>query len=102
MKLTVGMTLASAVDGATVIVVRATEGDVELTSGGLPMVDPKAGEAPGGEPNPDLLGGTLIGKRYVDAGDSIELLATKSGQGSLAIDGEPLKLRDAKPLPASD
>jgi hypothetical protein len=30
------------------------------------------------------------------------LLATKPGKGSIAVNGETLRLRDAKPLPASD
>ena len=47
-------------------------------------------------------GGTLIGKRYVDDGDTIELLCTKAGDGLPAIDGQPLSIKDAKPLPASD
>jgi len=102
MKLTVGKTLASAVDGATVVVVRASEAEVEVTSGGLSLYDPKSEEKSAGEPDPNLLGGTLIGKRYVNSDDTIELLATKPGKGSLAIDGEVLNLRDAKPLPASD
>ncbi|APH02411.1 hypothetical protein ACFY2Y_13160 [Janibacter hoylei] len=102
MKLTVGTTLASAVDGATVIVVRAGDDDVELTSGGLAMYDPKSDEAPQGEPDGSQLGGVQIGKRYVTEADDVELLATKPGKGTLAIDGVALRLRDAKPLPASD
>jgi hypothetical protein len=29
-------------------------------------------------------------------------LATKAGAGSLSVAGEPLPLKDAKPLPSSD
>ena len=32
----------------------------------------------------------------------IEVLATKGGAGSLSLDGQPLALKDAKPLPSSD
>ncbi|MBK8728852.1 MAG: hypothetical protein IPM00_05340 [Tetrasphaera sp.] len=102
MKLTVGKTLASAVDGATVVVVRAGADEVDITSGGLPMYDPKADPKPDGDPDESLLGGTQIGKRYVNEADDIELLATKPGKGSIAVNGETLRLRDAKPLPASD
>lgn len=102
MKLRVGKTFASAVDGATVIVVRASDTDVELTSGGLPMYDPKSDKAPQGEPDASQLEGVQIGKRYVTEADDVELLATKPGKGTLAIDGVALRLRDAKPLPASD
>lgn len=45
---------------------------------------------------------TLIGKRYVDAGETVELLCTASGAGELACDGVPMVLKAAKPLPASD
>ena len=45
---------------------------------------------------------TLLGKRYSDESIGIELLCTKSGLGSLAVDGVPLGQKDAKPLPASD
>jgi hypothetical protein len=102
-KLRVGQTLASTVDAVTVIVVRAPDGDVTITNGGAEMVDPKgdrAGEK--GTADPAQQGGTQLGKRYVDAADTIELLATKGGPGSLAIDGAPLEIKSAKPLPASD
>ena len=58
--------------------------------------------APQGEPDGSQLGGVQIGKRYVTEADDVELLATKPGKGTLAIDGVALRLRDAKPLPASD
>jgi len=58
---------------------------------------------PGGPPSP---GGTdaatLIGKRYTDATGSVELLCTSSGVGVLSCDGEPMMIKAAKPLPASD
>ena len=31
--------------------------------------------------------GSLIGKRYVDAAEALELLCTKGGEGSLSVDG---------------
>jgi hypothetical protein len=45
---------------------------------------------------------TLIGKRYVDAADTLEVLCTCSGAGELACDGVVMTLKAAKPLPASD
>ena len=54
------------------------------------------------EPNPALLGGTQIGKRYVDEADTIQVLCTKAGSGTLALDGKALQIQAAKPLPASD
>jgi hypothetical protein len=51
---------------------------------------------------PAFAQGTQIGKRYVDAAGTLELLCVKHGQGSLSIGGVALQLKDAKPLPASD
>ena len=45
---------------------------------------------------------TLIGKRYVDATETVELLCTSSGTGALSCDGTEMVLKAAKPLPASD
>jgi hypothetical protein len=47
-------------------------------------------------------GPTLIGKRYVDADEAIEVLCIKPGTGRLARDGVPLEPKSAKPLPSSD
>jgi hypothetical protein len=52
--------------------------------------------------NPDFSSGTLMGKRYVDAAGTFELLCVKPGKGNLSVDGVALTIRDAKPLPASD
>ena len=43
-----------------------------------------------------------MGKRFADPDTGIEVLATKGGAGSLSLDGQPLALKDAKPLPSSD
>ena len=42
------------------------------------------------------------GKRYTDAGDTVEVLCTKPGAGALSLDGEALEVKSAKALPASD
>jgi hypothetical protein len=103
MKLRVGQTLSSPVDTTTVIVVRAPEGDVELTCAGVPLHDPRGGAAaPEGEADPNQMGGSQMGKRYADDALGLELLCTKAGQGTLAANGTPIELKDAKPLPASD
>ncbi len=47
-------------------------------------------------------GETLIGKRYVNEDESLELLCTKGGAGTLALDGTPLEIKQAKQLPSSD
>ncbi|WP_207400324.1 hypothetical protein, partial [Actinomadura fibrosa] len=55
-----------------------------------------AGAGPGTGP------GTVVGKRYVDAAGTLELLCTAAGTGELTCDGVPMTLKTAKPLPASD
>lgn len=101
MKLRVGQALASAVDTTNVIVTRVPDGDVDLTCGGAPMI-PKGGAAPEATADPALMGGSLIGKRYVDADETLEVLCTKPGEGTLALDGTPLVTAEAKALPSSD
>lgn len=100
-KLQTGQTLASAVDATTVIVTRAPDAEVELTCGGVPMA-PAGQTAAGAQPDPAQIGETKIGKRYVDEAGVIEVLCTKAGQYALALDGELLAVRAARPLPASD
>ena len=93
-----GTRLKSAACDTEVMVIRCGEGTI--TCGGAPM-----GEARPAEPAPlsaDFSGGTLMGKRYVDAAATFELLCVKPGKGSLAVDGTVLVTKDAKPLPASD
>ncbi|SHN39979.1 hypothetical protein [Cryptosporangium aurantiacum] len=103
MKLRAGQTLSSPVDTTTVIVVRTPAAEVELTCAGVLLYDAKSGvPAPTGDPDPSQLGGSLLGKRYADDGLGLELLCTKGGKGTLAVNGIPIPLRDAKPLPASD
>ena len=67
---------------------------------GAPMAEAKPAEA--GTLSPDHSNGTLMGKRYVDADNTYELLCVKPGKGSLSVDGVALVTKDAKPLPASD
>ena len=42
-----------------------------------------------------------MGKRYVDETGG-EVLVTKAGAGTLTVGLTPMKLKEAKPLPASD
>ena len=100
-KFRAGQQLVSAVDSTAVIVIRAPEAEGTLTCGGVAMADPGQ-PVPAAEPDPALMGGTQIGKRYVDEADTIQVLCTKAGNGTLALDGRPLVLQAAKPLPASD
>jgi hypothetical protein len=93
-----GSKLKSAVCDTEVMVIRCGAGQIEC--GGAPMGEDKPAAL--GEISPDFAGGSLIGKRYVDAGGQFELLCVKGGKGSLAVDGVALVTKDAKPLPASD
>ena len=49
-----------------------------------------------------IAGGSLVGKRYVDAGTGMEVLCAKPGAGSLSLSGRLLVIKDAKKLPSSD
>jgi hypothetical protein len=102
MQLKNGARLRSQVDATEVIVVRGVDGDVELSCGGHPMVDLQATPVAGLAAADGHDGGTLLGKRYTNEAGDVELLVTKAGSGSLALQGEGLVLKEAKPLPASD
>ena len=93
-----GTKLKSTVDDTEVMVIRATSAAVEC--GGAPMAEEKPAHL--GTLNPDFSSGTMMGKRYVDAAGTVELLCVKPGKGSLAIAGTALQIKDAKPLPSSD
>lgn len=101
MELKVGQTLISGVDDTSVIVTRAPVGPIELTCGGVSM-HPKGAAVDRVEADPGLRGGTSIGKRYVNQADTLEVLCTKPGTGTLAADGQALQLAAAKALPSSD
>ena len=101
MQLKPGTRIKSAVCPTELMVIQAPAGDVDVRCGGAPMLgisDPKPEHAI----DPSLKSGTQIGQRYVDAAGTIELLCTKPGEGTLALGGTPLVLKEAKPLPASD
>jgi len=44
----------------------------------------------------------VIGKRYVNEGQTVEVLCVKSGDGSLYYNGDELMTKDTKKLPSSD
>ncbi|MEU6352487.1 hypothetical protein ABZ896_24710 [Streptomyces sp. NPDC047072] len=99
----IGMMLASTVDSTSVVVVRWSAGDQDVTCGGSPMVDSaQADPVPQGPLDPRHAEGTLLGKRYASEDGTVELLCTRPGKGTLAVGGVPLVVRTAKPLPASD
>jgi hypothetical protein len=98
-----GSRFRSAVCDTQVMVIKAPTGEVALTCGGvdmLPATAPASSAAP--TMDPTRIGGTLIGKRYVNAEESLELLCVKGGSGSLFVAGTPLAVKQAKQLPSSD
>lgn len=95
-----GSRLKSQVDDTQVIVVRTAPSLDGLRCGGTPMVG-LDDEIVAAELDPNFAGGTAVGKRYVND-DAAEVLVTKAGEGSLSIGNVALRLKEAKPLPASD
>jgi hypothetical protein len=93
-----GSKLKSQVCDTEVMVIKSGAGEVQC--GGAAMAADKA--AAPSEPSADFAGGSLMGKRYVDAAGAYELLCVKGGKGTLAVDGAALTIKDVKPLPASD
>ncbi|MFC4295816.1 hypothetical protein ACFO0A_12190 [Novosphingobium tardum] len=92
----------SAVCSAEMVVVRPPSSVGELQCGGVAVIPHGEAASPGGTVDPGHAGGVLVGKRYTDEQSGIEVLGAKAGEGSLAFDGRPLSLKEAKPLPASD
>jgi hypothetical protein len=100
-ELKAGARLKSAVCDAEVVVIRPPAEGATIECGGVPMraLDD---DAPRQEMAGDPGEGTALGKRYADDELGIELLCSKAGTGSLSVDGRPLPLKGAKPLPSSD
>ena len=95
-----GSRFASSVCSTQVIVVKGA-GEVDLRCGGVPMVLAETGAGDGVSAD-GASDGTLLGKRYVDPDETVEVLCTRPGDGSLSIGDMLLDLKDAKPLPSSD
>jgi hypothetical protein len=101
MELRAGSRLKSTVCDTEVIAVKAPGGDVDIRCGGAPMAEANT-EFEKGSIAEGLDAGTQMGKRYVDPDESLELLCTKPGGGTLALGDVAMELKEAKPLPASD
>lgn len=96
-----GARFKSAVSDAQVMVIKAPGGEHALACGGAAMLAATA-EAGAAQLDATDVGEVLIGKRYVNQDESLELLCTKGGKGTLALDGTPLEIKQAKQLPSSD
>ncbi len=100
-ELKAGTRMKSAVCATEVMVIAAPAGEVDITCGGASMIG-NADSAEGGAVDAAHAEGTMLGKRYVDESGDLELLCVKPGEGSLALAGAALVLKEAKALPSSD
>ncbi|MGC4963200.1 hypothetical protein ACPXCG_04130 [Gordonia sp. DT218] len=83
-----------------VVVVKApADGVAEIICGETPVQPVKSVTQP---PKDGSAPGVLIGKRYVNADETVELLCAAAGAGPLICDGTEMTLKSAKALPASD
>jgi hypothetical protein len=102
MELKPGSRWKSAVCDTEVVIVKAPSGGATLECGGQALGPRDQQRDSAASPSPDHAAGSQVGKRYVDTETGLEALCSKSGAGSLSIDGRPLTLKDAKKLPSSD
>ena len=84
------------------VVIRPPKNPVSLQCGGHEMIAHSAAKPAGVALSADFSGGTQAGKRYADAESGLEVLCSKAGAGSIAVDGRAISATDAKKLPASD
>jgi hypothetical protein len=97
-----GLRLKSAVCSTEIMIIRAPPLPAHICCGGVEMLGTTEQPAPGVQLDPAQAHGSLIGKRYVDAQDRVEILCTQGGAGSLMLDGLPMLVKQAKALPSSD
>jgi len=95
-----GQKLKSSVCDTQVMVIKPIPGEHDLRCGGVSMIE--VTDAPSGTLDPAHAEGTLLGKRYVNADESLELLCVKSGAGGLSLDNMALAVKQPKALPSSD
>lgn len=101
LTLTPGTRIFCAVDTTELITVKAPAAPIEFSIGGHPAIL-SADQRIDGTVQTGHDSGVALGKRYVDAAETVELLVTKPGAAVPALAGELLVLKESKPLPASD
>jgi hypothetical protein len=84
--------------GAEMIVTKGGPGT--LSDGDTALVMKNAGSFPDG--TAPGTGQLQLGKRYKSADGAVEVLVNKAGACDLRCDGQPMELKEAKPLPSSD
>lgn len=98
-----GMRLRSQVCSTEVIVIRPGTRPIQLECGGTPMTPMDVARMTGGKPEARFSRGSKLGKRYTHPqDDSLEILVSKEGAGSLSDGPVELVLKQTRPLPASD
>lgn len=97
-RLKIGQITHSQVDAAT-LVVRAPKVEVDLTVGGLPLADIKPPSESGGLRAPPA---ATSASATATRNSGLELPCSKAGTADLLLNGDPLQLKDVKPLPSSD
>lgn len=102
MDLKPGSRWRSSVCPGEVVIVRPPSSPVTLECGGHPMTAFNGERPEGLSAKPDHAAGVQMGKRYFDEETGLEALVSKTGEGSLSVDGRPLKMKEAKALPSSD
>jgi hypothetical protein len=102
MQVKPGSRWRSVVCETEVVAVKAPADGVELGCGGHALVPIEVEPPAGPVLDPAFADGSQVGKRYVDADETVELLVTKQGAGSLHLDLQPLAVKGSKPLPSSD
>lgn len=101
MDLKAGTRLVSKCCDAEVMIIKSPgQGNVSCGGHEMYLVSEKGSSTE--DLNADLSGGVLIGKRYTDADQTIELLCVKAGKGTLAFNGIIMRVKEAKKLPSSD
>lgn len=102
MHLRPGLRLISTVCETAIVVVRATQPELDVRCGGAPMIALGEEIARGDGPQAGFAAGTQVGKRYWDQDSGLEVMCTTGGAGSLSIGDRPVDVKPAKPLPSSD
>ena len=102
LELKPGTRLFGAACTSEFVVVKAPGGAVDIRIGGHPALTSADDRDATLSVTTDAESKPLMGKRYVDADETIELLCTKPGDGAPTIGDDVLVQKDAKALPASD
>jgi hypothetical protein len=84
--------------GAQLIVTKGGPGT--LSDGDTPLIIKDSGSFPEGA----TAGASPVqlGKRYKSADGAVEVLINKPGTCDLRYEGQPMELKEAKPVPSSD